>query len=58
MELRMLEKTKTSFQFSEDDDPVDIRYDKVFKAVFTKETPASKGALSKLVSALRQGGND
>ena len=36
----------------EDDDPVDIRRDNVFKAVFTKETPEARGALSKLVSAL------
>ena len=33
------------------DDPVDICRDNVFKAVFTKETPESRGALSKLVSA-------
>jgi predicted transposase/invertase (TIGR01784 family) len=38
--------------FSEDDDIIDICYDNVFKAVFTKDTPASRGALSKLVSAL------
>jgi predicted transposase/invertase (TIGR01784 family) len=30
----------------------DIRYDAVFKAVFTKDTYESKGALSKLISAL------
>ena len=36
----------------DDDDPIDIRRDNVFKAVFTKETPESLGALSKLVSAL------
>ena len=35
-----------------DDDPLDIRMDNVFKAVFTKDTPESMGALSKLVSAL------
>jgi len=34
------------------DDLIDIRYDNVFKAVFTKNTPASQIALSKLVSAL------
>ncbi|MCL2130238.1 MAG: Rpn family recombination-promoting nuclease/putative transposase [Treponema sp.] len=39
-------------QFEESDDILDIRYDRIFKAVFTKETPASKGALSKLISAL------
>jgi len=39
-------------QFSETDDVVDIRYDNVFKAVFTRNTPESQGALSKLVSTL------
>ncbi|MCL2443389.1 MAG: Rpn family recombination-promoting nuclease/putative transposase [Treponema sp.] len=39
-------------QFSETDDIVDIRYDNVFKAVFTKDTPKSQGALSKLISTL------
>ena len=39
-------------QFAEDDDLIDICYDNVFKAVFTRNTPASQGALSKLVSAL------
>ena len=38
--------------FNEKDGPIDIRYDSVFKAVFTKEDPASQGALSKLISAL------
>ena len=37
--------------FKDDDDLIDIRYDNVFKAVFTKETPASRGALSNLISA-------
>ena len=32
--------------------PLDIRSDPVFKAVFTKEIPAAKNALSNLVSAL------
>ena len=32
--------------------PLDIRSDPVFKAVFTKEVPAAKNALSNLVSAL------
>jgi len=36
----------------DDDDPIDIRYDNVFKAVFTKESPESQQALSKLISAL------
>ncbi|GHU75414.1 hypothetical protein FACS189461_1660 [Spirochaetia bacterium] len=39
-------------QFSETDDPIDIRYDNVFKAVFTRDIPASRGALSDLISAL------
>ena len=38
--------------FKETDDLIDIRFDKVFKAVFTRGTPASKGALSHLISAL------
>lgn len=42
----------TKIQFSDSDDPIDIRYDNVFKAVFTKDTPASRGALSKLISAM------
>jgi len=33
-------------RFSETDDLIDIRYDNVFKAVFTKNTPESQGALS------------
>jgi predicted transposase/invertase (TIGR01784 family) len=41
----------TKIYLSDTDDPIDIRYDNVFKAVFTQETPESKGALSKLVSA-------
>ena len=36
----------------EDDDPIDIRRDNVFKAVFTRDTPESSKALSALVSAL------
>ena len=42
----------TKIRFEDTDDIIDIRYDNVFKAVFTKETPASQGALSRLVSAL------
>jgi predicted transposase/invertase (TIGR01784 family) len=38
-------------QFDETDDLVDIRFDNVFKAVFARGTPASNGALSKLISA-------
>jgi predicted transposase/invertase (TIGR01784 family) len=36
----------------DDTDPVDIRYDNVFKAVFTRDTPESRTALSRLVSAI------
>jgi hypothetical protein len=43
---------KEKTYFTEDDDPVDIRYDNVFKAVFTRGTPESQVALSRLVSAL------
>jgi hypothetical protein len=43
---------KEKMYFSENDDPIDIRYDNVFKAVFTRNTPESQGALAKLVSAL------
>ena len=39
-------------KFNETDKLLDIRYDNIFKAVFTKDTPASKGALSGLISAL------
>jgi len=45
-------KTKQPIQFNDEDELLDIRYDNIFKAVFTKDTPASKGALSGLVSAL------
>jgi len=38
--------------FEENDELLDICFDNVFKAVFTKEIPAAKGALSKLISAL------
>jgi predicted transposase/invertase (TIGR01784 family) len=41
-----------TIRFGDDDDPIDIRLDNVFKAVFTKETPESRGALSRLLSAL------
>ena len=39
-------------QFSDDDEPLDIRHDRIFKAVFTKNTPAAQGALSDLISSL------
>ena len=38
--------------FEDADELLDIRYDKVFKAVFTRNSPESIGALSALVSAL------
>ena len=38
--------------FDDSDDIIDICMDNVFKAVFTKDTPASQIALSKLVSAI------
>jgi predicted transposase/invertase (TIGR01784 family) len=50
-----MEKRKmrdTNIFFDETDDLIDICYDNVFKAVFTRDTPASQGALSKLISAL------
>ena len=39
-------------QFDDADELLDIRYDNIFKAVFTRDTPASKGALSGLISSL------
>ena len=39
-------------RFTETDDLIDIRYDNMFKAVFTKKTPESLGALSALISSL------
>jgi predicted transposase/invertase (TIGR01784 family) len=39
-------------RFDDSDDLIDICYDNVFKAVFTRGTPESRGALSKLISAL------
>jgi predicted transposase/invertase (TIGR01784 family) len=44
--------TKEKMYFTENDDFADIRYDNVFKAVFTRDTPESQKALSRLVSAL------
>jgi predicted transposase/invertase (TIGR01784 family) len=38
--------------FDESDDLIDICRDNVFKAVFTRNTPDSQGALSRLLSAL------
>ena len=39
------------FHVYENDEPLDIRKDNIFKAVFTRNTPESAGALSRLVSA-------
>jgi len=41
-----------SIPFGDGKRVMDIRYDPVFKAVFTKETAESRGALSDLISAL------
>ena len=43
---------RTNIYFSETEDVIDIRRDNVFKAVFARDTQISKGALSKLISAL------
>ena len=48
----MEKRVYSKIYLNEDDDLIDIRYDNVFKAVFTRETVASKTALSELVSAL------
>ncbi|MDR1390448.1 MAG: Rpn family recombination-promoting nuclease/putative transposase [Treponema sp.] len=37
---------------AENDDPLDIRFDNVFKAVFTKDSPESQGALARLLSGI------
>jgi len=47
METNFSRKSFLSYE----DDPIDIRYDNVFKAVFTNESLISKTALSKLISA-------
>lgn len=39
-------------RFDDTDDIIDIRYDNVFKAVFTRNTPESQKALSRLISSL------
>ena len=41
-----------SIQFSDSDLLLDIRYDRVFKAVFTQNNSSSNGALSDLISSL------
>ena len=43
---------QTKIQFNDTDELPDIRSDKAFKAVFTRDTPASQGALSDLISTL------
>jgi len=40
------------FPLREGESVMDIRYDQVFKAVFTKDTSSSRGALSRLITAL------
>jgi len=40
-----------SVQFLPEDDILDIRYDNVFKAIFTKDTPEARIALGTLISA-------
>ena len=42
---------KTNIYFDSSWEPLDIRYDSVFKAVFTRDTPKSIGALSDLISS-------
>ena len=42
----------TKIYLDDSDDIIDICRDNVFKAVFTRNNPVSKGALSKLISAL------
>jgi hypothetical protein len=41
-----------TFPFGDETRILDIRYDPVFKAVFTRDTPKSKDALSDLISAI------
>jgi predicted transposase/invertase (TIGR01784 family) len=38
-------------RFGNDDDIIDICYDAVFKATFTRDSPTSQGALQRLISA-------
>ncbi|MDR1390019.1 MAG: hypothetical protein LBJ31_08590, partial [Treponema sp.] len=45
-------ETETADLLAEDDDPLDIRLDNVFKAVFTRDSPESKEALSRMVSGI------
>jgi hypothetical protein len=39
-------------RFDPEADIIDIRFDKAFKAVFTRESPSSRGALKGLLSCL------
>ncbi|MDR1625143.1 MAG: Rpn family recombination-promoting nuclease/putative transposase, partial [Spirochaetia bacterium] len=43
---------KKPVHFDKDADIIDIRYDEAFKAVFTRDTPQSRGALKGLLSCL------
>ena len=43
---------KPTIRFDDNEELLDIRYDHIFKAVFTINTTASKGALSDLISTL------
>jgi len=45
-------KNKTTIFFGPDEEIINPCWDNVFKAVFTKNTPESRGALSKLLSAI------
>jgi len=47
-----LQTKKHVVQLGPQDNPIDIRYDEVFKAVFTSESAESRMALTKLVSAM------
>ncbi|MDR1862704.1 MAG: Rpn family recombination-promoting nuclease/putative transposase, partial [Treponema sp.] len=40
-----------TIQFAPDDDIIEICRDNVFKAIFTRDTPLSQGALKRLISA-------
>jgi len=46
------QQERKTFPFKDESRILDIRYDPVFKAVFTKDTDKSKGALSDLISSL------
>jgi hypothetical protein len=46
------ERIAAAIRFDQADDLIDICMDNVFKAVFARDTPESRGALSALLSAL------